>query len=702
MDKWKNAQRQSPSKSLLTAERVRWFVAIGLFTLVIAAMYTPAFASEKAEAPTLALNALGKGTATLNGPWQFHLGDDPAWASPALDDATGHSGWEQLTAEKPWGAQGHPAYVGFAWYRRHLHLSPAPGASPEFALLNQRIEDVYEIYWNGKLIVRHGEMPPNPSFRYGEGQQTISLGQARDGVLAVRVWKQPLVSFDSGEQGGFTAPPEVGSPEAIAADLATSEYKWLHSRQYAFGETMFTALIALLSLIGWLRNRDQRVLLWMAVFSGSWVTSAVLVGMRLPFSFNFALGTLQPVLGLRDIALWFLLIELLQLKDNQRLVRFTWALAIVTIVSTSLDGLLSAVTMSYAEQVADGVLTVIFTVAELYAPVLVIMGLRCRPDHARVMVATFAFLSQMIFVVRIALSQGSRFTHWKLADKIDLPLFTIDGNSFNLSTIFRLLLLLSVVYAVFRHAREEFRRQHAVEQDLLGAQELQRVLIPDALPSLPGFSLTSAYRPAQEVGGDFFQIIPVDDSTGSTLVVLGDVSGKGLRAAMAVSLIVGAARTLADFTSNPAEILAGLNRRLYGRLKGGFVTCLVLRLDPDGTCVVANAGHPAPFLNHEEIASPGMLPLGVTAHAVYEETRVQLEAGDHFVLYTDGLLEARTPAGELFGFERLRALFTGHPNAEQATEVAVNFGQQDDITVLTLTRLAVGEEASTQLTAPAA
>jgi len=241
-----------------------------------------------------------------------------------------------------------------------------------------------------------------------------------------------------------------------------------------------------------------------------------------------------------------------------------------------------------------------------------------------------------------------------------------------------------------------------VEQDLLGAQELQRVLIPDALPSLPGFSLTSAYRPAQEVGGDFFQIIPVDDSTGSTLVVLGDVSGKGLRAAMAVSLIVGAARTLADFTSNPAEILAGLNRRLYGRLKGGFVTCLVLRLDPDGTCVVANAGHPAPFLNHEEIASPGMLPLGVTAHAVYEETRVQLEAGDHFVLYTDGLLEARTPAGELFGFERLRALFTGHPNAEQATEVAVNFGQQDDITVLTLTRLAVGEEASTQLTAPAA
>jgi hypothetical protein len=667
------------------------------------ALSTAAFAGQKLGAPKLAIDSLGKGTAPLDGPWQFHLGDDPAWASPSLDDATGHSGWEQLTADKPWGTQGHLAYAGYAWYRRHVNLSPATGASPEFALLNQHIEDVYEIYWNGTLIGRYGEMPPNPSFRYGAGAQTVSLGQARDGVLAIRVWKQPLVSFDSGEQGGFTAPPKVGSPEAIAAELATSNYKWLHARQYTFAEAIFTALVAILSFIGWLRNREQQVLLWMAVFCGSWVGSTVLVGLRLPFSFNFALGTLQPILGLRDIALWFLLIELLQLKDNRRLLRFTWALATLTIISTSLDGLLSAVTMSFAEQVADGVLTVIFTIAELYAPVLVIMGLRRRPDHARVMVAVFAFLSQMIFVVRIALSQGSRFTHWKLADKIDLPLFTIDGNPFTASTVFRLLLLLSIVYAVFRHAREEFRRQHAVEQDLLGAQELQRVLIPDALPSLPGFSLTSAYRPAQEVGGDFFQIIPVEDgSTGSTLVVLGDVSGKGLRAAMAVSLIVGAARTLADFSSRPAEILAGLNRRLHGRLKGGFVTCLVLRLDSDGTCVVANAGHPAPFLNHEEIASPGMLPLGVTANAIYEETMVHLEPGDHFVLYTDGLLEARTPAGELFGFERLQTLFTGHPNAEQATEAAVNFGQQDDITVLTLTRLAAGEEASTQLVAPAA
>jgi serine phosphatase RsbU (regulator of sigma subunit) len=116
--------------------------------------------------------------------------------------------------------------------------------------------------------------------------------------------------------------------------------------------------------------------------------------------------------------------------------------------------------------------------------------------------------------------------------------------------------------------------------------------------------------------------------------------------------------------------------------------------------VIANAGHPAPFLNRQEVAAPGALPLGLIPVASYEESTVHLETGDHFVLYTDGLLEARTTAGELFGFERLRALFSGSPNAEQATEAAMNFGQQDDITVLTLTRLAVGEQASTQLTAP--
>jgi len=148
-----------------------------------------------------------------------------------------------------------------------------------------------------------------------------------------------------------------------------------------------------------------------------------------------------------------------------------------------------------------------------------------------------------------------------------------------------------------------------------------------------GLSLIHIYRPAQEVGGDFFQIIPLEgESAGSTMILLGDVSGKGLRAAMTVSLIVGATRTLAKFAPNPAELLSELNTRLFGRMQFGFTTCLAMRLSPDGRCTIASAGHPAPFLNQHELDLPGALPLGVVADAVYKETTVNL--GEGCLLYT--------------------------------------------------------------------
>ena len=167
-----------------------------------------------------------------------------------------------------------------------------------------------------------------------------------------------------------------------------------------------------------------------------------------------------------------------------------------------------------------------------------------------------------------------------------------------------------------------------------------------------------------------------------------------------MSLIVGTLRTLAESHSSPAGILTGLNRRLHGRLRGGFATCFVLKLHVDGSCAMANAGHPAPFINKMEVELAGALPLGIIPESKYEEYTAKLGVGDHIVLYTDGLLEARTRSGELFGFERLSELIARRPNAEQATEVAQEFGQEDDITVLTVTRLDAGAESTTQCLAP--
>ena len=148
-----------------------------------------------------------------------------------------------------------------------------------------------------------------------------------------------------------------------------------------------------------------------------------------------------------------------------------------------------------------------------------------------------------------------------------------------------------------------------------------------------------------------------------------------MREASRESVIGKYAASLADFSR--------LNRRLHNRLQQGFVTCLILRLDPDGTCTFANAGHLPPFLNHQELNVPPALPLGLVASASYDETTIHLDIDDRLTLYTDGLLEARNANGEIFSFERLQQLLATKPDAKKATDAAIAFGQDDDITVLT-------------------
>ncbi len=681
-----------------------WRVLLGNCSpaFLFLSLILPAAYAEPHPVTPLAVQGIGNATVPLDGAWQFHLGDDQAWAAPGLDDATGHAGWEQIGVDKPWGAQGHFNYTGYAWYRRHVDFVPTPGATPDIALLMPPVQDVYEVYWNGTRVAGFGKFPPWPSWRYDALTQTVGLGKPRDGVLAIRVWQAPYVSFGTGDVGGLYTTPLVGNVDTIAALKTRSDYRWLEARQFTFGLDTLYGLVALLGLLGWWRNRSQRAIFWMSLFAGSHVLATVIDGLRLPMSFELALGILQPVLALQDVALWFLLLYLLELENHRFLPRLTKVLAWIAIASGSLDGLLSAFDPSASThrfvQGADFVFTVITTLIQTFPLLLIPFAFRKRLGAARWLVAGFAFLAQLIFELRVAAAQGERFTHWTLARTIGQPVFTLNHNPFSVNTMASTCLLVAIVYAVYRYAVEQSERQGALEQEYKSAQELQRVLIPETLPSLRGYAVTSAYQPAQQVGGDFFQLIARED--GCALLVLGDVSGKGLKAAMTVSLIVGTLRTLAEQSDDPAAILAGLNRRLHGRLRNGFVTCLVLRLDSSGECVIANAGHPAPFLNQQEIASPGALPLGLELASRYETTKVELAVGDRLTLYTDGLLEARNTRGELYGFERLRALMSTRPDATGAMKAAIQFGQDDDITVLTITRLAVGAESTTSLLAP--
>jgi hypothetical protein len=239
--------------------------------------------------------------------------------------------------------------------------------------------------------------------------------------------------------------------------------------------------------------------------------------------------------------------------------------------------------------------------------------------------------------------------------------------------------VVSMTILLVQQLRTTNQERAELHGEMASAREIQQYLIPEKLPPTPGLAIHSVYQPSREVGGDFFQVLP-DSRDGSTLIVVGDVAGKGLKAGMLAALIVGAIRTAFKFTSDPGSILALLNERLQGR---GLVTCLAMRIDRDGSVELANAAHLPPYINGKELALDGALPLGALPDILFPSTRLQLREGESMLLVSDGVVEARNPQGELFGFERTRAIST--QSAENIAHAAQTFGQEDDITVLTLT-----------------
>jgi serine phosphatase RsbU (regulator of sigma subunit) len=216
------------------------------------------------------------------------------------------------------------------------------------------------------------------------------------------------------------------------------------------------------------------------------------------------------------------------------------------------------------------------------------------------------------------------------------------------------------------------------------AQQVQQVLIPNELPQIAGLHIDGEYRPAREVGGDFFQIIPVS-SSGSAIIVVGDVTGKGLQAGMLVALIVGAVRSAAQHSADPLRVLQEVNAQLCER-QHSSATCLVLRIDADGSVTIANAGQLPPYINGAELSMEGALPLGIITEADFSVATVHLNPGDSIILMSDGIVEAQDAAGNLFGFERIAGMLEHHATAAEIAEAAQKFGQEDDILVLQVRR----------------
>src|SRR5215213_2151764 len=259
------------------------------------------------------------------------------------------------------------------------------------------------------------------------------------------------------------------------------------------------------------------------------------------------------------------------------------------------------------------------------------------------------------------------------------------------------------VAQLVRQQQQEAQERERIEQELRVARLIQQTLLPKTLPELPGYDVAAYYQPAREVGGDFYDFLDLED--GRMGFVVGDVTDKGVPAAIVMATTRTMLRAAAQRLFSPGEVLKRVNDVLVTDIPPNkFVTCLYAILDPEsGRRLYANAGHALPYRRWagrnegaEELRATGM-PLGLLPSMGYEEKEIVLEKGESVLFYSDGLVEAHDPRGEMFGFPRVQALMAAH-GEEQAlgdllmeelySFVGEGWEQEDDITLLTLKRFA--------------
>jgi serine phosphatase RsbU (regulator of sigma subunit)/predicted ester cyclase len=254
-----------------------------------------------------------------------------------------------------------------------------------------------------------------------------------------------------------------------------------------------------------------------------------------------------------------------------------------------------------------------------------------------------------------------------------------------------------------RRLEQEMREREQLEQELLVARRIQLASLPVEIPALDGWQISPFYRPAREVGGDFYDFFELED--GRVGVVVGDATGKGVSAALVAAATSSMLRAVAQalVSSSPGEVLAQVNETLLARIPSNmFVTCFYAILDPESAGLkFANAGHNLPYLRRrgssddaEELRARGM-PLGLMPERSYEEEEIVFEAGNSVLFYSDGLVEAHDRHHQMFGSARLRALVAEHAEVrsivdllleELSTFTGEEWEQEDDITLLTLWR----------------
>lgn len=497
--------------------------------------------------------------------------------------------------------------------------------------------------------------------------------------VALRVWYVPI-----GSAGGALGPGSAVGDAALLSQSLRRERAALALRfvnSYAY--CILAGLVGLTMLALFLLRREDHEYLWFAILllgeTGDSARDIIGPVSSIPFFL-----TLVPDLMFSALALIAALLFFSHVLHARR--SFMWWVAVIGAAIMPLS-----TGLFYFQPKWGGVSHVIGLCLVLPAcfwiPAKLAIGAARRDMSARLLLIPAALLCGTYIVdnitnIVLSLGGGRLPSGRTLLIQNPFPLDLLDVVRY----IFVFALLLFLVRR-FSLARQEEARLSA---EMEAARSLQSLLVPVIAPSTPGFVVASVYLPAGEVGGDFFQIRPAND--GSLLIVVGDVSGKGLKAAMTVSTIVGALRGC--LLRTPKEVLAHLNDVLYGHITG-FVTCCATLISSDGSITIANAGHLSPYRNGEEMVVASGLPLGMVAESSYDESHFQLAQSDRLTFVSDGVVEARNKSGELFGFDRTASVSAG--SAESIAEAARSFGQDDDITVISVMCTATEPVASRRI-----
>ena len=627
---------------------------------------------------------LGESAVELAGPWKFHVGDDPAWAQPNFDD----SRWEDVdltpdgvTGLSPgWTARGHVGHSGYAWYRLRVDVREAK--RPLALKMPDSFDDAYQVFVNGQRLGEFGKFTEHRVTAYSGLPTAFRLPKGvRSGEIsfAIRVWMDSATPFNSPDAGGLRQPPELGYASAISEQVRLDWDDVSHNVGSGFLEMLILVMSLAMSLALFWLDRQEKSYLWLALVCEASLLSVAPV---LLINFTTWMGLTEYVI-IHDviafplrIGLWVLFWGYWFRLTRMRALHYAvWTLVIILAIGTAM--LRPPLYGSHVPVQAADFLHPFLLIVNLGLGVLLLLvayrGFYKNKGEGGLAAAA------VILAVIANYQHELRLIHVQTT-------FTIFGFTIFLgsaSTILSLLIITVMLLGRFVTAQ---RAKEQWKLEIAQARHVQQVLIPNKLPQINDLNIDSEYRPAREVGGDFFQIVPKEED-GTSLIVFGDVTGKGLQAGMLVALIVGAIRSTAQHDNRPERILEALNEQLCER-ESASATCMVLRFAPNGVVELANAGQLPPYLNGSEMQIEGALPLGMLPGMEYPLTSFTLEPGDSLMIMSDGVAEAQNAYGELFGFDRIEQMLRDRTSTAEIATAAQRFGQTDDILVLRVERCA--------------